>query len=172
MATGRGTKLTGAVGEFLVAAELCRRGLIATPFSGNVPHYDIVASDEYGGHLVIQVKAMNKSTWQFDASKFIKIAMDGDTQVLGDYAGDPYPNLYCVFVALGDTYKKDRYFVFSWKQLQAIVIDHHRTYLKKHGGIRPKAPKSTHCSISIQGLKHFEDEWFSIEDAMTKTRYV
>ena len=57
MATGRSTKLTGATGEFLVSAELCRRGLIATPFSGNVPHYDIIASDEIGGHLVIQVKA-------------------------------------------------------------------------------------------------------------------
>ena len=43
MASGRGTKLTGAVGEFLVAAELCRRNLVATPFSGNVPHYDIIA---------------------------------------------------------------------------------------------------------------------------------
>jgi hypothetical protein len=27
------------VGEYLVAAEVCRRGLIATTFTGNVPHY-------------------------------------------------------------------------------------------------------------------------------------
>ena len=49
MATGRATKLTGAVGEFVVAAELCRRGLLATPFAGNVPHYDIIASGQSGG---------------------------------------------------------------------------------------------------------------------------
>jgi len=71
MASGRNTRLTGAIGEFLVSAELCRRGLMATPFSGNVPHYDIIASDERGGHLVIQVKAINKKNWQFDVSKFV-----------------------------------------------------------------------------------------------------
>ena len=31
MATGRDTKLTGATGEYLVAAELCRLGLVAAP---------------------------------------------------------------------------------------------------------------------------------------------
>jgi len=48
MATGLENKLTGAIGEFLVAAELCRRGLLATPFAGNVPHYDIIASGPRG----------------------------------------------------------------------------------------------------------------------------
>ena len=33
MATGRSNKLVGQVGEFLVCAELGRRGMIATPFS-------------------------------------------------------------------------------------------------------------------------------------------
>ncbi len=49
--SGRATKLTGQVGEYLVAAELARRGLIATTFTGNVPHYDIIASDERGRHV-------------------------------------------------------------------------------------------------------------------------
>jgi len=48
MATGRSNKLVGQTGEYLVAAELLRRGLIATTFTGNVPHYDIIASDETG----------------------------------------------------------------------------------------------------------------------------
>lgn len=43
MATGRSTKLTGALGEYLVAAELSRRGFIAAPFACNVPHFDILA---------------------------------------------------------------------------------------------------------------------------------
>jgi hypothetical protein len=46
--TGRGSKLVGQAGEYLVAAELSRRGLISTTFTGNVPHYDIVASNEAG----------------------------------------------------------------------------------------------------------------------------
>jgi hypothetical protein len=63
MTTGQATKLTGAVGEFLVAAELCRRGLLATPFAGNVPHYDIIASGQSGGHVAVQVKAINGHAW-------------------------------------------------------------------------------------------------------------
>jgi hypothetical protein len=65
LATGLATKLTGAVGEFLVAAELCRRNLLATPFAGNVPHYDMIASGQFGGHVAVQVKAINGLTWQF-----------------------------------------------------------------------------------------------------------
>ena len=56
MATGRGNKIVGQAGEYLVAAELSRRGLIATTFTGNVPHYDIIASDESGKHVSVQVK--------------------------------------------------------------------------------------------------------------------
>jgi hypothetical protein len=50
MATGRDNQLTKQVGEYLVAAEVCRRGFIATTFTGNVPHYDIIASDGSGRH--------------------------------------------------------------------------------------------------------------------------
>jgi hypothetical protein len=39
---GQRNNLTCAVGEHLVAAELNRRGLRATTFAGNVPHYDIM----------------------------------------------------------------------------------------------------------------------------------
>lgn len=170
MATGRSTKLTGAIGEFLVSAELCRRGLLATPFSGNVPHYDIIASDELGGHVVIQVKAINKVNWQFDARRFVEITMDGDRQILGSLVSEPYPSLYCVFVALGGSNKSDRYFVFSWEDLRSIIVRHHQAYLEKHGGVRPKAPESTHCSISISEFETFEDQWDQILLAVKNNR--
>lgn len=37
MASGRNTKITGATGEYLVAAEPSRRSFIATTFTDNVP---------------------------------------------------------------------------------------------------------------------------------------
>jgi len=170
MASGRNTRLTGAIGEFLVSAELCRRGLMATPFSGNVPHYDIIASDERGGHLVIQVKAINKKNWQFDVSKFVEITMAGSRQVLGRRAEEPYPNLLCVFVALGDDNTKDRYFIFPWTELAETIVHHHTNYLAKHQGVRPKAPKSTHCSISISQLESFQDRWDLILQQIARNR--
>lgn len=113
MASGLSTTLVGAVGEFLVAAELCRRNLVATTFSGNVPHYDIVASGERDGHLAIQVKTITGNTWQYTMDKFAAIGFEGDKQVLGDPMQVPYPNLVCVFVALGKDRREDRFFVLS-----------------------------------------------------------
>ena len=49
MKTGRSKYLTKQAGEYLVAAELSRRGYIATTFTGNVPDYDIIAVDDSGG---------------------------------------------------------------------------------------------------------------------------
>jgi hypothetical protein len=51
------TDKTGRAGEHYVAAELNRRGAYASPFSGNVPGIDIVATDgRQEGMACIQVK--------------------------------------------------------------------------------------------------------------------
>ena len=42
----RRTDNIGRAGEHYVAAELNRRGAYASPFSGNVPGIDIVATDQ------------------------------------------------------------------------------------------------------------------------------
>jgi hypothetical protein len=73
MGSGRKNQLTKQIGEYLVAAELCRRGLIATTFTGNVPDFDIIATDERFETIPIQVKTIWGGSWQLDASKFIKI---------------------------------------------------------------------------------------------------
>lgn len=42
MATERKMRLVGQTDEYFVAAELGRRGLIATIFTGNAPNDDII----------------------------------------------------------------------------------------------------------------------------------
>ncbi|HSY29679.1 MAG TPA: hypothetical protein VK832_19365, partial [Burkholderiaceae bacterium] len=84
MATGRSNKLVGQTGEYLVAAELSRRGYIATTFTGNLPDYDIIASNEKGKHVSVQVKASRSSSWQFgDISRYCEISFKGKCQVVG-----------------------------------------------------------------------------------------
>jgi Holliday junction resolvase-like predicted endonuclease len=69
--TGRNNKLVGQTGEYLVAAELSRLGYIATTFTGNVPDYDIIASNKMGKHVSVQVKTSSGSSWQFgDISRY------------------------------------------------------------------------------------------------------
>lgn len=57
-ATGRDKQLSKHAGEYLVAGQVCRRGFIGTTFIGNVPHYDIIASNGSGKHPAIQVNAI------------------------------------------------------------------------------------------------------------------
>jgi hypothetical protein len=170
MATGRTTQLTGAVGEFLVAAELCRLNLLATPFAGNVPHYDIIASGS-AGHLAVQVKAINKLNWQFDIRKFadVKLANDGKHQVVGQRHPEPFPELMCVLVVLKEA-GRDRFFVLEWKELQDILVRGYEAYLSKHGGTRPKAPGSFHTALGIKDVELFENQWRKILDRVPQRR--
>jgi hypothetical protein len=129
--SGRSNQLTKQVGEYLVAAEVCRRGFIATTFTGNVPYYDIVASN---------------------------VTLDGSRQVIGEPIAPAYPNLVCVFVRLRDT-GADDFFVLMWESLQAIVIDAHRQFLARHGGVRPKKPDSFHTAVTPEMLGDHRNRW-------------
>jgi hypothetical protein len=158
MATGRSVQLTGQTGEYLVASEMCRRGFITTTFTANVPHYDIIASDEFGSHLPVQVKAIKGHTWQLNIDHFAEIKFDGDKQIIGKMRAEPLINLVYVFVRLIE-YGKDEFYIFRWRDLQRIVIEGHRKYLEKHGGIRPRNPKSMHTAVKPHQLEEFRDNW-------------
>jgi hypothetical protein len=159
MATGRSNQLTKQVGEYLVAAELARLGLIAATFAGSVPDYDIIATDSAFKSVPVQVKAVTGSSWQFDIRRFVEVALQGQKQVVGQ----PVPlsrEIVCVMVALSKN-GSDRFYVLPLKKLQGLLISGHRKYLDKNGGIRPKKYDSFHTAISEQKLAPFKDGWLS-----------
>jgi len=158
MATGRRTQLIGQFGEYMVAAELCRRGLITTTFTANIPHYDIIASDEKGKHLNIQIKAIKGSSWQFNVETFWEIEFDGDVQNLRNPKMMPYPNLILVFLKVRD-YGEDQFYILDWVDLQRIIGKGYKDYLDKHDGVRPKNPKSTHTALRPAQLEINRDNW-------------
>ena len=73
MAAGRDMQLTRQVGEYLAAAELGRRGWIATTFTGSLPGFDILAINPDGRVLEVQVKAIRSSSWQLNAGQFLEV---------------------------------------------------------------------------------------------------
>ena len=75
MSTGRRNQLTKQVGEYLVASELARRGFMVATFSGNVPDFDIIATDFKGDSCPVQVKAARRGSWQFSINKFVDITL-------------------------------------------------------------------------------------------------
>ena len=158
MTTGHANQLTKQVGEFLVAAELARQGWLGAMLSGNTPDFDLVATDIKGRSVPVQVKAITGSSWQFDVSRFAEITYSGKSQLIGKLK--PYPrNLVCVLVALSRNGRTDDFFVLPVQSLQKLIIRHHAKYLAKHGGIRPKNPKSTHSALQVTQVERYRGKW-------------
>jgi len=163
MAKGRSNKLVGQTGEYLIAAELSRRGLIATTFTGNVPHYDIIASDEAGRHVSVQVKASRGPSWQFgNITQYCDITFDDKRQVVGDLKPCPVLRLIVTFVKIED-YGNDRFYILPWERLRDLLVDHHKAFLAKHDGIRPNKWDSLHSAIAEKTFRPYQDEWETIK---------
>jgi len=60
--SGKENQRKKQAGEYIVAAELCRRGFFATTFTGNMPDFDILAIDDSGNLMKIQVKKKRQIT--------------------------------------------------------------------------------------------------------------
>ncbi|MBN8459438.1 MAG: hypothetical protein J0M04_16540 [Verrucomicrobia bacterium] len=165
MATGRSNKLVGQTGEYLVAAELSRMGLIATTFTGNVPHYDIIAADERGKHVFIQVKAGKANSWQLDIRQFCEIGFDGEKQVVGSKKKCPVIGLVMVFVRVCED-RSDRYYVCRWEDLRDLLVKGHKEFLARHGGRRPKKWDSMHSAILESVLEPFLEKWDVVTEGL------
>jgi hypothetical protein len=164
MGTGRNNKLVGQTGEYLVAAELSRRGLIATTFTGNVPHYDIIASDEEGRHVSVQVKASRHPSWQFgDITHFCDISFNKEHQIVGSPKRCPVLRLIVVFVMI-DADGADRFYILTWRRLRDLIVRGHKAYLARHGGKRAQKWDSLHSAIAEKTLRPYKDKWSIVEE--------
>lgn len=156
MATGRERQLTKQVGEYLIGAELYRLGFIATTFTGS----NAVAINDKHETKTIQVKTIRGGNWQFsDVRRFLNVSIlnDGKQTVHGKkHLQDP--RLIYVFVKLISR-GKDELYVIGSKDLQEIIFKGYRKWLEKHGGRRPKNPKSMHTAVSPEDLSKYRDNW-------------
>jgi hypothetical protein len=164
MATGRSMQLTKQTGEYLVCAELCRRGLISTTFTGNVPSFDILAINERLETIPIQVKTIRAGSWQFDAKAFLEITISKETQTVKGRLPLANPDLICVFVRLRKQ-NQDEFYICRMRDLQEIIYRNYVWWLGRVKGKRPRNPASTHCAVSPDDLKEFENRW----DIITKS---
>ncbi len=136
-------------GEYFVAAELNKRGAFAVTFSGNMPKIDIIAcSNDESRTVYIQVKTKRGGkNWHSS----IVGSQPAETK-------DDEHNFW-VFVNLGDEQTPPRYWIVPEWWIKDDIYKKHQTYLKKHGGIRPGNPASTHHSIDESRLEQWKDRW-------------
>lgn len=156
MATGLNTQLTRQIGEHLVTAELGRRGIVASPFAGNVPHIDILAFAN-GIAAPIQVKAINGASWQFDVRSFLDVAPTEKGQEINGLNKDLDRKIICVFVAVGKNIGEDVFYIFRLGWLQDYF---HSNYA---GRQPPKNTKSFHCAIWKRDLEQHLGKWSVID---------
>ena len=163
MSKGLSNKLAGQVGEFLVCAELGRRGLIATPFSGNVPEYDLIVADESLKTLPVQVKTSRSHSWPTRADHWINVTLieKKKKQIDNGNREISHPELIYVCVALAPpgSDAQDRYFILLKKDLQLICATNYRAWMQKHNWSRPKNFRSLDNRYCISNLEDFEDNW-------------
>jgi hypothetical protein len=160
MPDGRTSKLVQIFGEHCVIAELSRRGLIAAAFSQQIPAYDIVASDERGKSVLIQVKGSRSGSWQLaPITKWLEIKLEGDLQIPGKAMPEPVNRLIVVFVQMGQNSGPDKFYILRWKVLQDILIQEYTGMLKRHNARRPNNPQSLHAAISWRSLEPWENKW-------------
>lgn len=157
MASGRDMQLTRQIGEYLVAAELGRRGWIATTFTGSVPGFDILAVNGKGRMIEVQVKAIRSGSWQLNAGQYIEIEVVKGVQHNRGMLPCNANERICVFVRLL-AQGQDEFYVFGWRALQEII---HRDYA---AGRRPKNPETRHHALYPKHIAAFKDNWTLLED--------
>lgn len=172
MSKGLRNKLAGQTGEFLVCAELGRRGLIATSFTGNVPEFDLIVANETLKTVPIQVKTSRGHSWPTKAGTWLDIEVDDNTRQQIDHGNCSiaHPDLIyvCVSLAEAGTEKRDRFFIILKKDLQMICADNYRHWMGKHEWKRPRNYKSMDNRYDTQNLEPFEDNWELIFEQLSQ----
>ena len=179
------TDAIGRAGEHYVAAELNKRGAYASPFAGNVPGIDIVATDSKHERMVyIQVKTKHRTgnPWQMSLKHGWDVPQDFACLCLesceaarceeatGKGPNHPHhfnaTNLLCLDEVKG---RQDHYWVFVSLQelgywvvpddaLRRPVRRQYVEYLRQRGGHRPgEKHDSLHASLNASDLKDWRD---------------
>jgi hypothetical protein len=169
VSSGRNNKLTGQIGEYLVCAELGKRNLIATPFAGNVPAFDVLATDEFCRTVPIQVKTTRGDNWPTDARTWMNIQFDEKTKTQNNLGRVKIKNrdLIYVFVAIAsDEKSKDRFFILTKSQLQDVCIKGYSEWMDGRDWKRPRSPESYDCRFWISEVENYENNWKLISDRL------
>ena len=134
---------TGIAGEYFVAAELCRRGFVASITLRNTRGIDILASNADATKSVgIQVKTCQGSTpdWMMNRKA----------------EADSAENLFYVFVCMPER-GQPNFYVVPRSDVATYVYESHQTWLKTPG------PKGPHNPTDVRHFKDplgkYKDRW-------------
>ena len=70
-----------------------------------------------------------------------------------------------IFVKIAQS-GKDRFYILTWECFRDLLVGHHKAFLARNDGMRPKRRDSLHCAISEQSLIPYQDTWEIIENSL------
>ncbi|MEX0596928.1 MAG: aspartate-ammonia lyase [Candidatus Paceibacterota bacterium] len=152
--------LIGASGEFLVAHELSKRGVIVTLTIKNTPKIDILATNpETGAFANIQVKtrsAENKQGWKLTKKVETKTKIK---------------NHYYVFVNLKGSLELPDFYIIPYNEFADVISKNYKKWLKMKGkdgqphkdnDIRNFKPEKEHLPLYKDDVllgKKYKSKW-------------
>jgi hypothetical protein len=153
------TGLTGTAGEYYVAAELSRRGWLATVTVKNAPGTDVLAQhSETRRVIAIQTKTA-RSPFHFQLKGPKTIDQDTDRT---DERTTENDNEWYVFASLrGETERPDFYIV-PRNIVAAMISTGHRHWLAATGKRGPRKD-STMRNLEPESLETFREQWESLK---------
>jgi hypothetical protein len=104
----------GLAGEFLVAGELLRRGIMAAVTYGNAKKADVIAINGTAA-VSLEVKSTSQSKW-----------------VLGGQLPADDSNIWVLAYLPENEIKSPEYFVLTSAELRELLLPQHETYNKKY----------------------------------------
>lgn len=139
--------LTGSAGEYFVAAELSRRGVVAALTMSGTDAFDILAVNKAGCSYSIQVK-----TTQYE--KKLRWLLSSKDE-------NPKADFY-VFVNLNGTEKQPDYYIMRATEVAAAIKEEHETWLAT-----PKRDGTAHKPINMRQIildqqDKSKDSWYLI----------
>ena len=168
----RATNYIGRAGEHYVAAELNRLEVYATPFSGNLPGIDVLATSTDGEHTaLIQVKTKRPGgNWQVRLKTGWEEITPSGCPGNGTCGEDCKPKLskpicgkanhFWVFVSLQKAGGQHYFIVPDDDVRRRLVREKHLAYLDSHGGQRPGGKHdSEHHAFKDEDLQPWRDRW-------------
>lgn len=169
--SGLRNKVIGQAGEFAVCAQLGKLGLIATPFAGNVPEFDLIVVDDAMTPVPIQVKTSFKNnTWiTGDVRTYLDVVLDegSGVQTLGAPVAPENPNLIYVYVWLSPSPgTADRFFLLTKAEVWRKIARAYENWISERGGIRPRNQASFHSAIGMSDIAEYENNWDLIRDRL------
>ena len=172
MANGLSNKITGQVGEYLVCAQLGKLGYIATSFTGNVPEFDVIITNDNLKTIPLQVKTTNGDSWPTKADVWMNIEIDDMNEMQIDKGNKEIENanlIYvCVMLSKINDNNSDRYFILTKAELQNICAENYRKSMDSKNWKRPKNYKSLDNRYHLRDLEKYENNWNLIKEAIDK----